>query len=272
MRTDGLTEDDRTCPANWHDTLFCGLPLTVGMTAGTVVARAFQKNSSRALLTTFVNPGAIHIVRRNPHYGSMLKAFDIILPDGVGIVWGWRATHRSSLTRLSFDTTSLALPVLRKAREEKRRVMLIGGRPGVADDAADKLAKALPGLQFCRSHHGFDETAAYESHVRKEQPDVVICGMGAPHQEALLLALRECGALAGPAFTCGGYLDQLHGGLRYYPKLVDSLNLRWLYRLFREPRRLWRRYLLEYPEYGIALLRELQLGSSTHRYDIGGRA
>lgn len=245
--------------------MFCGLPLTVGMTAESVVARAFRRAPGEPVLTTFINPGAIHVAQASSAYGPMLARFDMILPDGIGIVWGWQATRRSKLTRISFDTTSLALPVLRKARDEAHRVMLIGGKPGIAEAAVCKLATALPGLRFCPPQHGYDGIAAYEAALRAERPDVVICGMGAPRQEEILLALRDRGLLSGPAFTCGGYLDQLHDGLHYYPALVDSLNLRWLYRMCREPRRLWRRYLLEYPEYALALAKDLREMSAAGR-------
>lgn len=235
---------------------FCGLPLNIGLTVEGVLARAFDGLDDRPCLTTFVNPGAVHMARQTPGYAKQLAAFDLVLPDGIGIVWGWQATHHSPLTRLSFDTTSLALPVLRRARADGRRVLLIGAEPGVAESASAKLSDALPGLQFCPPLHGFYEVSAYPALVAACRPDVVICGMGLPRQEAVLLTLRDAGVLTGPAFTCGGYLDQLRDGVQYYPPAIDRLNLRWLYRLWKEPRRLWRRYLLEYPAYAAALAGE----------------
>ena len=69
--------------------------------------------------------------------------------------------------------------------------------------------------------------------------------MGAPRQERFLLNLRESG-WRGAGFTCGGFFDQVSGNGDYYPAWIDRLNLRFLYRLVREPRRLWRRYLVDY--------------------------
>ena len=249
-------EASRKAAERGRNVRFCGLPLTIDVTVEDVIARTFDSPADRPLLTTFVNPGAVHMARSRPDYQATLARFDLVLPDGIGIVWGWRALHREPLRRISFGSTSLALPILRRAKADGRRVMLIGGRPGVADAAATALRAAVPGVAFCKTHHGYDAFAAYEALVRAERPDVVICGMGLPLQEALLVALRDSGCLTGPAFTCGGYFDQLHEGLHYYPRIVGRLNLRWLYRLYREPRRLWRRYLLEYPEYGAALAQE----------------
>ena len=104
---------------------------------------------------------------------------------------------------------------------------------------------------------GFRSFQEYEAEVRRARPDIIICGMGAPRQEELLLKLKEVRAWKGLGFTCGGYLDQLQQGLHYYPAAVDKLDLRWLYRLVKEPRRLLRRYILEYQVYWSALMREL---------------
>jgi N-acetylglucosaminyldiphosphoundecaprenol N-acetyl-beta-D-mannosaminyltransferase len=74
--------------------------------------------------------------------------------------------------------------------------------------------------------------------------------MGIGRQEQFLLHAASSG-WTGWGFTCGGYLDQLAGGIDYYPRWVDQANLRFLYRLYREPRRLWRRYCLEYGEFAV---------------------
>ncbi|MNN73388.1 UDP-Gal:alpha-D-GlcNAc-diphosphoundecaprenol beta-1,4-galactosyltransferase [compost metagenome] len=72
--------------------------------------------------------------------------------------------------------------------------------------------------------------------------------MGTPRQEDFLIELQESGWL-GVGFTCGGYFDQLNsadGGL-YYPGFIDRYNMRWAYRIYKEPKRLWKRYFVDYP-------------------------
>ena len=80
--------------------------------------------------------------------------------------------------------------------------------------------------------------------------------MGVPLQERFLLQLTDAG-WNGVGITCGGFLDQLSQGVQYYPGWINSLNLRWAYRLMREPGRLWRRYLLDYPKFGIAVCKAI---------------
>ena len=210
----------------------------------------------RAIITTFINPLAFHLARDDRAYLEALAHFDLVLPDGIGVVWGLRLLGGVCTQRLSFDSTSLALPVLRRARLEGRSVMLIGGTRGVGMQARRRLTEAVPGLHISGVMDGFRSFRVYEAGVRRAKPDIIICGMGAPRQEELLLRLKETRAWNGLGFTCGGYFDQLQGKLHYYPAAMDRLNLRWLYRLIKEPRRLMRRYTLEYQDYWYALMRE----------------
>lgn len=236
---------------------FCGLPLTIGLDADTAVDLAFAADASRsAVMTTFINPHAYYVARRNPLYAANLAEFAYVLPDGIGVVWGVRLLRGVRTERISFDATSLALRVLARAAREGRSVMLIGGRPGVAERTRACLTGAVRRLEISGVVDGYRTHAEYERLVRAARPDIIVCGMGAPRQEALLVRLRAAGAWRGLGYTCGGFLDQAQERVRYYPPLVDRYNLRWLYRVAMEPRRLWRRYAIEYGDYGRALARE----------------
>lgn len=235
----------------------CGLPVTVGLTVRDALELAFTATKDQLpVITTFINPHAFHIAERNTDFAAILSEFTCVLPDGIGITWGLRLLHGHATERISFDNTSLALPVLERASRENRSVMLIGGRTGVAARAAERLTEAVNGLHISAAVDGFKTFEEHELIVRSMQPDIIICGMGAPRQEDLLVRLVRSGAWKGIGYTCGGYFDQLQDGLHYYPTLVNRLNLRWLYRMIREPRRLWRRYAVEYQEFFAALTHE----------------
>jgi N-acetylglucosaminyldiphosphoundecaprenol N-acetyl-beta-D-mannosaminyltransferase len=236
---------------------FCGISLTLGLTVAEAVEQAFTAPHERLpITTTFVNPHSFHIAKRDNEYAANLSRFTYVFPDGIGVTWALRLLHSNHAERISFDSTSLALPMLRRAQREHRSVMLIGGRPGVAPRAAERLSKALDGLRVLAATDGFRSLDQYVSTVHLLKPDVIVCGMGAPLQEELLIRLAESGAWKGLGYTCGGYLDQLCAGVQYYPAVVDRLDLRWAYRLAKEPRRLWRRYLIEYQSFFGALLNE----------------
>jgi N-acetylglucosaminyldiphosphoundecaprenol N-acetyl-beta-D-mannosaminyltransferase len=236
---------------------FCALPLTIGLTVDNAVELAFSaREENLPLLTTFINPHSFHVAKHDMNYAANLAEFSFVFPDGVGIVWGLRLLAGISTERISFDTTSLALPVLQRASREHRSVMLIGGRPGVAARAGTRLVEAIEGLRISSAMSGYCSYAEHEATVCSTKPDIIICGMGAPRQEELLLRLRRTGRWKGLGYTCGGYFDQLQKHLDYYPPIIDKLDLRWLYRIAKEPRRLCHRYAVEYQEYGVALLRD----------------
>jgi len=239
---------------------FCGLPISLGLTIETALDAAFATIAhNRPTLTTFINPHSFHLARRDPEYLDALTKFNIVLPDGIGVVWGLRLLTSISTSRVSFDSTSLALPLLHRASRERLNVMLIGGRRGVSDNACRQLTAAVPELRISAVMDGFCEFPRYEAAVRLANPDIIICGMGAPRQEKLLMHLAQAKAFQGLGYTCGGYFDQLQKSIDYYPNLFTALNLRWFYRLIREPRRLARRYFIEYQSYFLALTRQLAL-------------
>jgi len=208
-------------------------------------------------LTTFVNPHAYHIAKGSTNYLDLLRTFDRVCCDGIGVVIAARLCLRLRVPRQAFDTTSVALPVLEWARTNKKLVFLVGGKDGLAEQAAERLSHCVAGLQIAGTFSGFgDEPKKALQNISAVPSSLVICGMGAPLQEQFLVSLKDVG-WHGIGFTCGGFLDQLVERVDYYPAWINQLNLRFLYRLYKEPSRLGRRYLVEYQEFLKRLTREL---------------
>jgi N-acetylglucosaminyldiphosphoundecaprenol N-acetyl-beta-D-mannosaminyltransferase len=240
-----------------------------------LIARMLQ--SSAPFITTFVNPGSVVHALRDPAYRRALQAFDLVLPDGTGMCIAVRKLHGLPACRASFDGTSLAPVIMFLADTYEMDLVLVGGRPGVATEAARQIGLAYPRVKIAGVLDGYGDRAAMVKELHSRDPRIVVCGMGAGQQEEFLLRLRESG-WNGCGFTCGGYLDQITRGLSYYPKWIDAADLRWAYRLFREPRRLWRRYFLDYGQFGVYLGRDLaaaQIRSGLRSavvgsFDLGG--
>ena len=217
------------------------------------VEQALQ-NRTRFLMT-FANPGTAVLARREGVAG-LFDQFDMVGPDGIGMVKAIQWLHRLPAIRAAFETNSLAPEVFRLAIQHNRSIVLCGGKPGVAEHAAHQLQAAYSGLPIIATFDGYAAQAATVASICALEPDIVIVGMGGIVQEQFLIALRDSG-WNGAGFTCGGFLDQLAGGLQYYPKVIDDWNLRWAYRLAMEPRRLWRRYLLDYPQFATSLCKAM---------------
>lgn len=203
--------------------------------------RILQKTS---LTGTFVNPHAVYLARNNSNYVSCLEDFDIVLCDGQGMAYAGQIVLNDKIQRISFDATSLAPIVFNLASKHQTPVVLIGGRPGVSIKAKATLEKKYPSLRIDQTYSGFGEDLDIALE-RARDFSIFIVGLGAPAQELYSLKLQKHRP-ANIIFTCGGYFDQIGENDQYYPHLINKLNIRSLYRIYKEPKRLLRRYLIEY--------------------------
>ena len=128
--------------------------------------------------------------------------------------------------------------------------------------AAAGIVSDYYGLEVIRTRDGFfesyDDMISESKKLSELSVNFVVVGMGAPHQERFLLALRESG-WNGLAFSCGGYFDQIvsSGSGEYYPVLINKLHLRSIYRMYKEPFRLIPRYVFDYAPFYRDFIRSL---------------
>ncbi|MCB1883252.1 MAG: WecB/TagA/CpsF family glycosyltransferase [Geminicoccaceae bacterium] len=238
-----------------------GLPLSLAADEPAVLARVDAAFAGEATFVTFVNPHAWTLKDRNADYAGLLAGMDLVLADGIAVAKAAGWTTGASVPRLSFDATSLYLPVLGRLEAKGGGLFVVGAKPGVAEGAVARMRRTFPLIDYKGVLDGYQPPEAVIEAILAARPQMVLCGMGAPHQERFLARLREAG-FSGIAFTCGGFLDQLALTERYYPAWVDRLEARWLYRLLREPGRLWRRYLVEYRPFLAKALRARLRGAT----------
>ncbi|AMJ67848.1 hypothetical protein AXW84_22330 [Hymenobacter sp. PAMC 26628] len=197
-------------------------------------------------MVTFINPHAWALAETHNDYVSTLHQMTLVLPDGEGVARACRELTEKPCPRLSFDMSSLADPFFGALRAAEASLMLIGGVPGVNEGVQAKLhANYGEDLRVIGTAHGYDSFETKIASVMLRQPDVVVVGMGSPRQEKFLVALRDAG-YNGMAITCGGFLDQYLKKDYYYPRWINYANLRFAWRIYKEPKRLWRRYLIDY--------------------------
>jgi N-acetylglucosaminyldiphosphoundecaprenol N-acetyl-beta-D-mannosaminyltransferase len=243
--------------------LIFGLPLVCTYSHRHAVAMVRNDVSHRPaapFLVTFVNPLAVKLVGSDPAYHANIHRMNLVFCDGIALAWAAGRIARYPIERISFDSTSLAPSVFGIAQDYGRMIALVGGRPGVAGAAAARIRELFPRLRIVAAADGYRPVDELVRTIVDLDPDIVVCGMGAPHQEEFLVALAEAG-WCGTGFTCGGYLDHLVDGFDFYPAIVNRLNLRWLYRLAREPKRIGYRVVFEYAPFWRAAGRELLRGA-----------
>lgn len=237
------------------------LPLSLSRShRASVQAVAEALSSGQGMLITFINPHAFYLRAIDQGYANCLWHFDMVLADGIGVAKALYWTTGEEVERQSFDTTSLFHPLFSHFDVNNRSVCVIGGKPGIAEGAMDKMKRRYPGVHYLGTQDGYQSFEKLNDWILKHKPDVVLAGMGAPNQEKFLLRLRQSG-FEGIGITCGGFLDQYLEKDKYYPYYIDYLNLRFLYRLSKEPRRLARRYFIEYQTFVLSVAQEILLGS-----------
>jgi N-acetylglucosaminyldiphosphoundecaprenol N-acetyl-beta-D-mannosaminyltransferase len=209
-------------------------------------------------------PNVDHVVlaSREPALARAYAGVDLSLADGMPVVWAARLLGAPVPERVS--GSDLAFPLLERAAQRGWRTYLLGGAPGVAEEAARRLRARLPSLVVAGTDApritlkpGDPEGEAALARLRAARPDLVLVALGAPKQE---LWIHRHRAALGPAVAVGvgATLDFLSGRVRRAPRWVSRAGLEWLWRLGREPRRLWRRYLVQDPAFAAILWRELR--------------
>jgi N-acetylglucosaminyldiphosphoundecaprenol N-acetyl-beta-D-mannosaminyltransferase len=167
-------------------------------------------------------------------------------PDGMPLVWVGRLLGRSVQRVCGPD---LMPALIDRSRAAGGRHFFYGGAPGVAERLASRMAEAYPGLDVVGTHSPPfrtltpEEDLAEVALINEARPDFVWIGLGAPKQD--LWAARQRPHLdAAVLLAVGAAFDFHSGGLRRAPAWMQARGLEWLYRLYAEPRRLARRYLV----------------------------
>jgi len=217
------------------------------------IAATLEKKTRLTIST--VNPNYAVAASHNPALAQAMNRFDIMLADGTGIVWAARYLGCPVPERLGNDDFGSDFYEL--CLKFGRKVFLLGARPGVAERAAENLVDRLPGLAIVGIHHGWfkpEEDGQIVEIINASGADCLLVCLGTPRQQ-LWIAKNAPKLHARLIMTGGGYLDHLAEAVDWYPKWIHRLRLNWLYRFWREPRRLWRRYTLEMLEFFWLVLR-----------------
>lgn len=215
------------------------------------------------LMVTFVNPDYARRALKSESLRQDINAFDLVLVDGNGVrlltpLFGFTVTER-------LDTDSLAAALFWRLAAQHRSVFLFGCAPGVAQRAAEKVQAAVPALTIAGVEHGYhDVERGHPGRFTTADSDRIVAEINASGADVVLVSLptplqqqwvrEHADAISAPVLiTTGSYLDHLaewdgRSG-SWYPRWADVLRLNWFYRLIQEPRRLWRRYTIEFVDF-----------------------
>lgn len=197
------------------------------------------------------NPEIVLHSREDAAYAAAVNGADLVLADGVGDLYAARILGTPLPERVA--GSDLTPRLLYRLAERGGSVFLYGARPGVAQRAGEALQSAYPGLCIAGEENGYisDETALFAA-LEREQPDLLLLGLGAPRQELWMAQNRQ--RTNAVMIGVGGLLDVFAGDIPRAPEAWQKLGLEWLYRLLREPKRIKR--MIRLPKILLLAVRE----------------
>ena len=210
------------------------------------------------------NIDILQALRRKPELRDLVRTADILVADGMPIVWASKLLRTPLPERVS--GADLVWTLARRAASEGRSLYLLGGKPGIAQRAGKTFTDHHPDLQivgYDSPDFGFENSPRQMRDVIDKltaaQPDLVYLALGFPKQDVVAAELARY--LPRTWFLgCGGALDMAAGEVDRANPTVQKLGGEWIHRLLKEPRRLARRYLLNDAPYAAGLLTRSTVG------------
>lgn len=185
---------------------------------------------------TYLNPVSYLTALENK---KLFSQMDGIFADGGLLVKAIKLVYGKQVTRRSFDMTSMAPELFAYAAEHGKTVYIVASKQEQVEEAVEIFRERYPKVKFAGYRNGYfaseEEMAQEARQVTELNPDFLIVGMGALMQEKFLLKVKHAG-YQGIGFTCGGFIHQTSKNeIDYYPAWVDRTNLRFAYRMWKEP-------------------------------------
>jgi len=233
--------------STWNEVRILGVRIhNVSRSRAVEIMERFVTSRKPHIICT---PNVDYIIQaqRDKELRDIINSADLAVSDGMGVVCASRLLGTPLF--MNVGGRRVVPEMCRLASLRGFRVYLLGARPGIAQRAADRLRQDHPGLQISGIEHGYfslEEECNIVESVRKSHSDMLILAMGTPKQEKWMYHHKlelEVPVIIG----VGSTLDRISGAVSVPPKWVTDFGLEWLYRIFQEPRRLGKRYLINDP-------------------------
>lgn len=186
------------------------------------------------------NPEIVMLAEQDEAFRSILYRADLVLADGIGIIHAANILGTPLPGRVTGVDFAAGLMQQMAATGGERKLFLLGAKPGVAEQAAERLTATYPGLVICGTHDGyFKDDAPVVEEIRRSGADALFVCLGAPKQEKWIAKNgRACGVHL--AVGLGGVLDVFSGNVDRAPAAFQKAGMEWFYRLVKQPSRIGR--------------------------------
>jgi len=185
-----------------------------------------------------LNPEMIIEAQTNEEFRELLKRAELRFPDGIGLVYASKIIREPLSERVTgIDFARSALEMI---AQRDMSAYFFGAKPGIAELAAENIAKEIPGLKVAGARDGYfkpEEEDAIIDEINASGAELLLLGLGAPKQEMFVDRYKDrlgCRVAVG----IGGSFDVWSGTLKRAPEFFIDHNVEWLYRLLQEPSRI----------------------------------
>ncbi len=211
-----------------------------------LVDETIQKNQKRKFF--FVNPDCMNKLYVDKEYFSILERADYVFPDGIGISIACNILKTPLMENV--NGTDM-LPFLCELSQNKDySIFLFGAKPGVAKKMKKKLEEKFPKLKIVGTRDGYFDWKKDSKQIVQEinlsQANILLVAFGVPLQEKWI-DINYDKLQAQVLMGVGGLFDFYSGQMKRAPKWMREIGMEWLFRLLKEPKRMWKRYIIGNP-------------------------
>jgi N-acetylglucosaminyldiphosphoundecaprenol N-acetyl-beta-D-mannosaminyltransferase len=246
-----------------------GLPIRPLRTAELIDLLVQRARERLRTAVCYANAHTANLACRDEAFRRVLCDCDLLYADGASLVWASRWSESRLPERMT--AADYFERFAGQCAAEGVSLYLLGGRAGVAEEAAIRLRAAINGLKIVGVHDGYFEpgqSARVIAEINAAGPDVLVLGLSSPRQEFWLS--EHAAELTVPVRWCvGGLLDYVAGKERRAPAWLCRLGGEWLFRLLIDPLHKWRRYLIGNP---LFVWNTLRWAVRRERVGCGGKA
>ncbi|PQJ81102.1 WecB/TagA/CpsF family glycosyltransferase [Polaribacter glomeratus] len=225
----------------------------------TIFDKSLESLQNSKLLINTINAYSYNVSQKDALFKKALLHSDILIPDGVGVVWAAKLLFGQQLKKIA--GADLFYYEMNRLEKIQGKCYFFGSSEDTLLKIKEKAKIEFPNVNIATYSPPYKpaftrEENEYMIHeINEFAPDVLFVGMTAPKQEKWAYThFKELNV--GHVCSIGAVFDFYAGKVERAPKWMIKLELEWFYRLFKEPKRMWRRYILGNPIFIVAILRE----------------
>ena len=212
--------------------------------AGEISEELIKKSNKSCKIVVAPNVEFIMIAQKDKEFADILKQASLATPDSIGVIIGARLQKKNFKQRIPGQ--SYFREIIKLSNEKGYSIYLLGGEVGTPEQVKDNLKKIYPNVNIVGTHHGFfdeKEEKQIVDEINMLKPNVLFVALGAPKQEKWIKT-HQHELKVDIAAGQGGTFDYETGKIKRAPIWIQKIGMEWLYRLFKEPKRIKRQIVL----------------------------